>query len=81
MYNKGDEIEQIPHFLAKEVDFMTKDYPYRHLMAPIQAGSLVLKNHMLATCCLPISSRGRRPSRRSRCWPLWKIWPRPGPPL
>ena len=32
---------------------MTKDYPYRHLMAPIQAGSLVLKNHMLATCCLP----------------------------
>ena len=53
MYNKGDEIEQIPHFLAKEVDFMTKDYPYRHLMAPIQAGSLVLKNHMLATCCLP----------------------------
>lgn len=53
MYNKGDETAQIPHFLAKEVDFMTKDYPYRHLMAPIQAGSLVLKNHMLATCCLP----------------------------
>ena len=29
------------------------NHKYRHLMAPIQVGGLVLKNHMLATSCLP----------------------------
>ena len=32
---------------------MSRNVHFPHLMGPVQAGSLLLKNHMIATCCLP----------------------------
>lgn len=32
---------------------MSKQIQFPHLMGPVKVGSLLLKNHMIATCCLP----------------------------